>query len=65
MFSKEEEYVDFADDFTCNGAVENYLNDLKDKMQITLAHKLNEAKKSADNWAFADPRETWLDKPCA
>ena len=45
--------------------LKNYLNDLKEKMQSTLADRLNEAKKSADNWAFAEPREKWLDKPCA
>lgn len=36
MFSKYKEYVPFFEDFTCQGAVENYLCDLERKMQTTL-----------------------------
>ena len=48
MFSKEGEYVPFGAEFTCAGAVENYLCDLELKMQTTMRDILEAAKGTAD-----------------
>ena len=40
MIAKDGEYVPFYTNFTCNGAVENYLCDLEKKMQDTLKHQI-------------------------
>jgi len=36
MFSKEFEYVPFSSDITLQGPVESYLNDVQEKMRVTL-----------------------------
>lgn len=61
MFSKEGEYIPFTSDIVLNGAVENYLNDVQEKMRITLQDILVEAKAKADNWELEVKRHFWLD----
>jgi len=61
MFSKENEYVSYSTDITLNGAVENYLNDLQEKMRLTMQDILIDAKAKADNWEIEKKRHLWLD----
>jgi len=65
MFSKEDEYVPFKENFRCEGAVEVYLSNLELKMQHTLAEILIHAKETTDEWAEFKPREKWLEGYCA
>jgi len=65
MFSKEDEYVPFKENFRCEGAVEVYLSNLELKMQHTLAEILINAKETTDEWAEFKPREKWLEGYCA
>jgi dynein heavy chain len=66
MFSNEGEYVPFETNFEAVGAVENYLNDLQTKMQITLRDVLDLAKQTADLWELNEkPRHIWLEDYCA
>ena len=64
MFSKYKEYVPFGENFTCNGAVENYLCDLERKMQVTLRDILEVAKGTADLWELEKKRHEWLEDYC-
>jgi len=52
MYSNEGEYVPFETNFEAIGAVENYLNDLQTKMNVTLRDVLDLAKQTADMWEF-------------
>jgi dynein heavy chain len=52
MHSKDYEFVKFYSDFTYQGAVENYLCDLEQKMISTLKECLEKTKETADNWDF-------------
>ena len=61
MISKEGEYIPFNGSIVLNGAVENYLNDVQEKMRITLQEILVEAKGKADNWELEVKRHFWLD----
>jgi len=65
MYSNEGEYVPFEAQFEAVGAVENYLNDLQTKMQITLRDVLDLAKQTADMWEFEKQRHIWLEDYCA
>jgi len=65
MASKDGEYVPFNSNFTCTGAVENYLCDLERKMQETLKLIIIHAKETTDDWVVDNPREMWLDGYCA
>lgn len=65
MYSKDGEYVAFASNFTCNGAVENYLCDLEKKMNDTLKLIIIQAKETTEDWNVDKPREMWLDDYCA
>lgn len=65
MWSKEKEYVPFSSNFTCNGAVENYLCDLERKMQATLAEVLEAAWETACAWGIDRERHEWLEDYCA
>ena len=65
MTSKEGEAVEFASNFTCTGAVENYLCDLEKKIQATLAEILETAWESAMQWGIEKERHEWLGDYCA
>lgn len=65
MWSKEKEYVPFSTNFTCNGAVENYLCDLERKVQGVLAEVLESAIETAYNWTIEKERHIWLEDYCA
>ena len=65
MISKENEYVDFGDQFEFVGAVENYLCDLETKMMKTLRNIAEVAKGTADNWEIDKKRHYWLEDYCA
>lgn len=66
MFSKEEEYVPFYNEFIMAGAVENYLCDLEKQMTNTLKEVLETAKHTADNWDIdMKKRHFWLEDYCA
>jgi len=65
MYSNEGEYVPFETNFEAVGAVENYLNDLQTKMQVTLRDVLDLAKQTADMWEFEKQRHIWLEDYCA
>ena len=64
MYSKENEYVPFTEQFVCAGAVEHYLCKLEEKMQATLAEQLIKARETADDW-LEKPRHEWLEGYCA
>jgi len=65
MIAKDGEYVPFYTNFTCTGAVENYLCDLEKKMNDTLKAQILLAKDTTDDWIVDNPREMWLDGYCA
>jgi dynein heavy chain, axonemal len=66
MHSNEDEYVAFESNFEAVGAVENYLNDLQTKMQVTLRDVLDVAKHTADEWELGGKvRHVWLEDYCA
>eukprot|EP01084_Bolivina_argentea_P009096 17033_1 len=66
MYSKDGgEYVEFYKPFTCQGAVEDWLNGLVEVMRQTLREILAKAKFSADQWELEKPRHEWLYDYCA
>lgn len=65
MISKENEYVDFGDQFEFTGAVEYYLCDLESKMMKTLRNIVEAAKATADQWGLERKRHEWLEDYCA
>jgi dynein heavy chain len=65
MFSKENEYVPFGDNFVCNGAVENYLCDLEKNTQRNLAEILEAAWETGCSWGIEKDRHIWLEDYCA
>jgi len=66
MYSKDGgEYVAFHKPFTCEGAVEHWLNGLVECMRQTLREILAKAKFSADQWELEKPRHEWLYDYCA
>jgi dynein heavy chain len=65
MWSNEGEYVPFNGNFTCTGAVENYLCDLERKMQTTLGEVLEAAGETAATWGIERDRHEWLEDYCA
>jgi len=61
MISNEGEYVQFTNNFTAAGAVENYLCDLEKCMQVTLTDILVNAI-PADTWGIdCKERHIWLE----
>ncbi|ETO26653.1 hypothetical protein RFI_10483 [Reticulomyxa filosa] len=66
MYSKEgEEYVPFYKPYSCEGAVEDWLNGLVEMMRQTLRELLGKAKFTADQWELEKPRHEWLYDYCA
>lgn len=64
MYSNEEEYVPFSNNFHCAGAVENYLCDLEKMMMDTLRDILEASKTTADHWELGEGfkrRHIWLE----
>ena len=60
MIAKDGEVVDFYKPFEITGAVENWLNELTQWQQQTLAHILEQAVDTAVNWDVEKPRHVWL-----
>jgi len=62
LLSKDGEVVPFTvEDFTCDGAVENWLSRLEQKMRHTLYEVLDQSKATSDFWDNIDGknREDW------
>ena len=62
MYSKDGEYVNFAEPCKCVGQVESWLNTLLDTMQATIRHEFMEAivtyeEKPRDKWIFDPPAQ--------
>ena len=60
MISKDAETVPFPFLFEMHGAVENWLNDLVQFMQLTLREVLVRAIADAGAWDVDRPREEWI-----
>ncbi|CBZ52391.1 hypothetical protein NCLIV_021800 [Neospora caninum Liverpool] len=65
MFSKEDEYVPFGEDYHLDGPVETYLANLETHVRKQLHDILEVAKSNAENWEVDKPREDWLRDYCA
>ena len=60
MTAKDGEVVDFQTPFVIKGAVEDWLNELTEKQQLTLGYILEQAVDTAVNWDVEKPRHVWL-----
>ncbi len=61
MYSKDGEYVDFAEPCECVGQVEVWLNKLMDTSMATIRHEFSEAMVTYEE----KPREQWIFDPPA
>lgn len=62
MISKDDEKVPFVGNFICEGAVENWLGKLEQKMRESLYEVLKDAKNTSELWDTGDkPREDWVE----
>ncbi|OXB72392.1 UNVERIFIED_CONTAM: hypothetical protein H355_012864 [Colinus virginianus] len=65
MYSKENEYVPFGEDYHLEGPVETYLSNLELHVRKQLHDILEVAKGTAENWEVDKPRDEWLRDYCA
>jgi dynein heavy chain len=60
MTAKDGETLMMFEEFSLEGEVETYLNNLTEAMRVTLRHKLQEAYNAAAGWEVDKPRHEWL-----
>jgi dynein heavy chain len=60
MVAKDKERLMLAEEFSLEGEVERYLNNLTEAMRETLKTKMQEGYNSAANWEVDKPRHEWL-----
>lgn len=60
MIAKDKERLMLSEEFSLEGEVEKYLNNLTEAMRLTLKLKMQDGYQTAGNWEVDKPRHDWL-----